>query len=325
MSVAIQPLPRIIPPKPPSKPKRLPKRGSMTICAGFKSNYGVVLCADSQETRGSMKFDAPKLVIKPSVGTPEDTVRMLFAGAGDGPFIDKLVDRMWHAAKRGPNTNIDEVISRIEDASIEWHQRIWPLYDADKRPTADILFAIHIPDKAFPRLYRATGPIFNEVKDYAFVGYGEELGTFLAENFRPDSVDIEEDVGACLFILENAKKYVDWCGGDTQLAALMLDGSIQELKAWKASQLSEGISEIARSLYCLFGSAINLELKPSLFEDTAKGVVKEIRGVRSRLRRQIKGRVKVPSRLKRSVQFLYQRIKWPPMKDTSSGSQLPKQ
>src|ERR1700722_16781927 len=126
------PKPRPFAPKPlpGPKPKRPPKRGSMTICAGFNSEYGVVLCADSQETRGSMKFDAPKLVIKPSVGTPEDTVRMLFAGAGDGPFIDKLVDRMWQAAQCGPNAAINEVITKIEDANIEWHQRIWPLYDA---------------------------------------------------------------------------------------------------------------------------------------------------------------------------------------------------
>jgi hypothetical protein len=295
----------------------------MTICAGFKSEYGVVLCADSQETRGSMKFDAPKLVIRPSVGTPDDTVRMLFAGAGDGPFIDKLVDRMWRAAERGPNTLIDDVIARIEDANIEWHQRIWPLYEADQRPIANILFVLYIPTSE-PRLYRAIGPVINEIKDYAFVGYGEELGTFLAENFRPDSIDIEEDVSACLFILENAKKYVNSCGGETQLAALMLDGSIQDMNAWNARQFSEGVSEIAQSLYFLFGIAINLEGDGGNFDFSAKSTLKEIRRVRARLRNQIQGRVKVPLELKRSVERLFVKREWPPLvKLVPSDSQTP--
>ena len=110
------------------------------------------------------------------------------------------------------DTGIDDVVSRIEDANIEWHQRIWPLYDSDKRPSADILFAIHIP-AASPRLYKAIGPIFNEVITMRSSATGKRLGAFLAENFSPDSVDIEEDVGACLFILENAKKYVEISAG----------------------------------------------------------------------------------------------------------------
>lgn len=241
---------------------------------------------------------------------------MLFAGAGDGPFIDKLVDQMWRAASDSPNFRIQEVLGRIEDATIHWHQRIWHLYEADKRPIAHILFAIHIPAH-LPRLYKMIGPIINEVDDYAFIGYGEELGAFLAENFRPDSVDIEEDVGACLFIFENAKKYVDSCGGDTQLAALMLDGSIQELRAWNAKQLSEGISEIAQSIYYLFGSAINIERDPESFEHAARASLKDIRRVRSHLRKQIKERVKVPPEMKQSINFSYQKIEWPPVEDST--------
>ncbi len=75
---------------------------ALTICAGFKFNYGIVLCADSQETVGDMKFDAPKLVIRPTVGDPDDELRMMFAGAGDAAFIDNLVDRIWQTVKKNP-------------------------------------------------------------------------------------------------------------------------------------------------------------------------------------------------------------------------------
>ncbi len=100
---------------------------AVTMCAGFKSTYGVVLCADSQETVGVMKFAAPKLVILPSIGNADDQVRMVFAGAGNGPFIDKLVEKMWEAALRGPGMTSADVFDRVEDANIEWHRRIPPL------------------------------------------------------------------------------------------------------------------------------------------------------------------------------------------------------
>lgn len=289
----------------------------MTVCAGFKSSYGVVLCADSQETVGAMKFDAPKLVIRPQIGTRKDKVRMLFAGAGHGPFIDRLVTEMWRAATRGPSMEMEDVVGRIEDANIEWHRKIWQVFAQKDRPTAHLLFAVYTPRRPV-RLYRAIGPIINEVEDYAFVGYGEELGSFLAKNFRPAFEQIEGDVSASLFILENVKKYVDSCGGDTQIAALMLDGSIQELRAYDAGQLSEGFSSIASTLYFLFGEAITLD-GPADFDDVAKRAIQEIRRTRAELRKQIKGRIKVPRRLKKSTAELYQRIEWPPV-DSSAQS-----
>ncbi len=282
----------------------------MTICAGFKNNFGVILCADSQETVGAMKFDAPKLVIKPSLGEPTDKVRMLFAGAGDGPFIDKLVDRMWRAALQGPDMTIDGIVARIEDANIEWHQRIWKLYSANDRPQADILFAIHATGLEV-HLYKATGPIINEVDNYAFVGCGEDLRAFLAENFRIGTSSIEDDVGASLFILANAKKYVDSCGGDSQLAALMIDGSIQELKRWNASVLSDGFEQIAGDLFYLFSSAIDLSHSSRSFSQTAKDVAKSISKAREELRKKTGDRIKLPARFG-NLENLYRKIQWPP-------------
>ena len=75
------------------------------------------------------------------------------------------------------------------------------------------------------------------VDDYAFAGIGGELGGFLAEHVRIDTESIEDDVGASLYILENAKKYIDGCGGETQIAALMLDGTIHKMNAWDARAL----------------------------------------------------------------------------------------
>lgn len=293
-----------------TKTKRLPKGKTVTICAGFKSQFGVVLCADSQETIGAMKFDAPKLVIRPEIGFASDKVRMVFAGAGDGPFIDKLVNEMWKAAIAGPVTEFDKILERIEDKNLQVHEKIWRVYPKDDRPQAHILFAILAAEES-PRLFKAAGPVINEVENYAFVGIGLELGTFLAENFRPDSVEVEQDVSAALFILENAKRYVDSCGGDTQLAALMIDGSILTLERWKADELSKGFSDISLALYYLFGHAINLEYPSNRFDDSASEVLKSIRKAREELRQRVPERIKVSEELKNSYLPLFAKIEWP--------------
>jgi hypothetical protein len=300
-----------------SKTKRLPKGKAVTICAGFKSRFGIVLCADSQETVGAMKFDAPKLVIRPEIGDVTDKVRMLFAGAGDGPFIDKLVNEMWKAALAGPEMECEQIIDRIENKNLELHEKYWRVYSKDEKPFANILFAIVAGDQN-PRLFRAMGPIINEVENYGFVGNGLELGTFLAENFRPDSVDIEEDASAALFILENAKKYVDSCGGDTQIAALLIDGSILTMQSWKAAELAEGYSRIAQALYYLFGEAVNLENSAQRFNESIRGVMKEIRETRGKLGKSVPHRIKVPKEIRETYLPLYAKIEWPPFKEPPS-------
>jgi hypothetical protein len=85
---------------PQSKPAPLPKRDAVTIVAGFKSYEGVVLCADTQETVLHSKRHVPKLRFEPDSLAKsvkewrgeKDDLAAAFCGAGDGPFIDKLID-----------------------------------------------------------------------------------------------------------------------------------------------------------------------------------------------------------------------------------------
>ena len=86
------PKPRL-PPKP--EPKRLPRRKAVTIAAGFRFNGGVILCADTQEVIAHSKTSVPKLRLEPTMiakDSPDDLM-IAMAGAGNGPFIDKLIER----------------------------------------------------------------------------------------------------------------------------------------------------------------------------------------------------------------------------------------
>jgi hypothetical protein len=270
------------------------------------------MCADSQETVGIMKFDSPKLVIKPSVGDESDKVRMLFAGAGDGPFIDRLVEEMWKAAQRGQDFSMQGVFDRVEEAVIEWHKKIWDIYKGVGRPEAEILFAIYVPHEV--NLYKAIGPIITEIENHAFVGGGIELAEFLADQVRADSDSIEEDVSTSLYILSTTKRYVEGCGGDTQIAALMLDGSIQKMNPWEAEEMAKGIVDISRQIFYLFSASGDLNSKKADIERLARMTASQIKRIHAELRKKISERIEVKPALKESVPRLFVRIEWPPTK-----------
>ena len=76
----------------------------MTIAAGFRFNGGLILCADTQETIQELhsKTWTPKLIVEPALKLSKDSpddLMIAIAGAGDGPFIDKLTELAWLASR----------------------------------------------------------------------------------------------------------------------------------------------------------------------------------------------------------------------------------
>src|ERR1700736_2006283 len=88
--------------QPYALPQKSMRGRAVTIVAGFKCKEGIVLCADKQETIEPLKRHVPKLRIEPKRdfygGDLADELMVAFAGAGNGPFIDKLVSRAWEDA-----------------------------------------------------------------------------------------------------------------------------------------------------------------------------------------------------------------------------------
>ncbi|SDE85972.1 hypothetical protein [Terriglobus roseus] len=267
-----------------------------------------------------MKFDVSKLVIMPPNGDVNDQVRMIFTGAGHGPLIDKLVAAMWQAALQGSeDKSHDAVLSRIEDAVIAVHQKLWQLYDDASRPHAEILFALHTYGEV--NLYRATGPIVSgAISSHACIGIGGELGNFITAHFRSPNDDLESDVSTALYIVENAKRYVDGCGGETQIAALMRDGTISKMYAWEAGKMAEILFSMGAEVFSLFALASNPKTTQKDLRDSWRSVLKYVNEDRIKLRQEVRHMIKVSSSLKKSLQIFYRRIMWPPTRSTVSSS-----
>jgi hypothetical protein len=133
----------------------------VTIVAGFKCSDGIVLCADTQETIQISKTHVPKLRIEPTRFYPNydstDELMVAFAGAGEGPFIDKLVSRAWEDAQVG--TNIEEVSKDIEASIKSAYKEYGEIYQPGYCPQVTLLYGIKMHGQSL--LFRADGPVVN--------------------------------------------------------------------------------------------------------------------------------------------------------------------
>jgi|GEM_PF-1671121 len=219
----------IRPPKPrlpsESKPAPLPKRDAVTIVAGFKSYEGVVLCADTQETVLHSKRHVPKLRFEPDSlskagkrfrGEEVSDLAAAFCGAGDGPFIDKLIDEAWKTAQKA--TSLQEAGERIETTIKGLYKEFGKIYQPGFCPHVDLIYGIKMDGDS--KLFSAVGPVVNEKEEYYSAGQGYYMADFLARRMHKSHLTIHQCVIVAAYTLYQAKEHVDGCGGASQIAVL---------------------------------------------------------------------------------------------------------
>lgn len=204
----------------------------MTIAAGFQCADGVVLCADSQETTlAGFRRAVVKVEWRPKTPQTGDKCRVIFSGAGDSVFIDRLITEMWRAVD-GMDGTPEEISQRMESAATTYTKRCWGVYPAGHRilPEAQLLFGIWTPKGL--GLFKADGHIVNAVTRYETIGCGGPLANYicdpavepayLAQNWR-----IRPVIMLAAFMLEQVKQHVEGCGGESHIAVLHMDGRIE--------------------------------------------------------------------------------------------------
>jgi len=194
----------------------------VTIIAGFKSYEGVVLCADTQETREHAKRKVSKLRYEPHSPLAGDkwvnhsNLAAAFCGAGDGPFIDKLVEEAWKAAEN--STSLDEACVNIK-GSIEYqHEKFAKIYQPGFLPETQLIFGVKMDGDS--RLFTSLGPVVNEKQGYDSGGVGYYMADFLAGRMYKDHLTVRQCVILAAYILYQAKEHVEGCGGDSQIVVL---------------------------------------------------------------------------------------------------------
>lgn len=243
------------------KPKRLPERNAVTIIAGFKCSEGIVLCADTQETveGGVSKRNVPKLRYEPSeqygaIRFPDHDAdfAVAFCGAGNGPFIDKLVESAWQEAQAC--TSIDEVCSEIEKSIKDNYKEFGQIYQPGYCPNAQLIYGVKMHGNS--KLFTANGAVVNERHEYESHGIGYYMADFLAGRMFDSFLNIHQCVILAAYILFQCREHVDGCGGESHIAVLQDNGpsglvarnrieAVTKLLDWTDRQTGELIIQAA--------------------------------------------------------------------------------
>ena len=199
----------------------------MTIVAGFRSDQGLVLCADTQETVSNLsKRHVPKLIFEPTgrLGTTQalhtDDLAAAFCGAGDGPFLDMLVREAWEAAQRG--TNLENACARATKAIKQTYREYGEIYQPGSCPIVDLVFGLKMHGNS--KLFIANGPVITEKTEYISAGAGFYLADFLSDRMYKPYLPLNACVILAAYVLFQAKEHVDGCGGQSHIAVLRNEG-----------------------------------------------------------------------------------------------------
>ena len=209
-------------PKPHPKAKRLGRR-AVTIVAGFKCADGIVLCADTEETFGNAKTRVPKLQMCYSSNTDHaDDLMLALAGAGNGPWVDKLIELAW--AKVQTATSFEEACQFAEKAIKDAHEEFGRIFQPGSMPDAKLVYGIKMDSKT--KLFSSDGPLVNEQKHFAVHGCGDELGTYICNLMCPSwsHHSLSQLAVLAAYIVYQAKTYVPGVGGSTHLGILRNGG-----------------------------------------------------------------------------------------------------
>ncbi len=224
-------------PKPKVKfPPRLsegPKR--MTIAVGFRCVDGIMLCADTQETIGGFlkkkttKIDVRGSSVYPfgSASVPGEMARpcAVFAGAAeDAAFLDSLIDKLWAAMEPKGKEGIEAMIDAAEDALLARYGALLPLYPSGFPDTA-ILVGIWANDDC--ELIKISGPILNRRIGLEAIGIGTYLATYITGRLVYPKSWLSLSVPVGMYVIDQAKLYVDGCSGETQMTVIRANGRIE--------------------------------------------------------------------------------------------------
>jgi 20S proteasome alpha/beta subunit len=186
----------------------------MTIALGLKAVDGLVLCTDSQITKaGGLKYEAPKIF--PFL---DDDWAAALAFAGNPDFMklvfETLSDRLHDPTDSELRHQFPDRVRIILKDILRTLKREHP------KMMLEILCACSHKREGFGFLVTKNNLVAPAAAECLGVG-DSSIIQFLFELFRPLQIlSLKQATMLCVYGVEQAKKYIDGCGGETQLICI---------------------------------------------------------------------------------------------------------
>jgi hypothetical protein len=220
----------------------------MTIAIGFRSNDGVLVCADSQLTVGEVKnYDGKvDLHVFYEKGKPSK-YRLSFAVAGAGD-VDYIATARTKLMADFPECQNDkEMAVELERRWLEFfnsHLAPWAYFPADDRPYVELLIGVS-GTNVHHRLYHCVGTAFHETTEKA-IGSGVILAGDMLSRYAMGNRTVYDNLVIATYIIAKVKRGVQHCGGSTQMTALRKGGDFAFSEKSEIEQLEKDLLENER-------------------------------------------------------------------------------
>ena len=189
----------------------------MTIAAGYLCDTGVILCADTQESiQGFVKTSTEKVKVFSG-----NTYTVAFAGAGDNSVqIDMVVQEICDELREeeppslmGFKVLLHGVLDRL------FPQPYYPKSDSE----VELLLAVR--EHNATHLFVVMDNVFAESTEYDCIGAGVVLAKSMFQQRWKRSHSLVEAYIISAYILYHAKRWVDGCGGNSDIFLLPNDST----------------------------------------------------------------------------------------------------
>lgn len=213
----------------------------MTICAGMLCPDGIVLCADTMESIGSVHRSVEKLVELPIVSDALGAV--VVCATEDGIFADALIERISESLSRCAGT-FASARNAIENATLKYCTEQWKALDAASRdkPMAHMLIGLKTADDL--RLVELSTPTIRTIETWEFIGYGRELGIYKAGQCGLKNLPTDIAAPIMAYIVDIVKNNVPNCGRATSLAILYKNGEVEHKNQDYIAKATQGYKSI---------------------------------------------------------------------------------
>jgi 20S proteasome alpha/beta subunit len=237
-------------------PARLPKRKDVTIVAGFTSNSGVVLAADSQEVISEYtKASTQKILVFyhayewciSIAGAAEDSAYLEL-------FQNELSSKLFADVDQ---YDYDKILAITKAVLHRFHkQHIWPQRDK-KSPFQALIVTQCVaeptcPEALQPRLLEIKDSAVVEVSGFRSVGVGTHMAKYLERYFLRGNMmfdaPLDHIADVMILMLKEIKKAIVGCDGLTTVSLFYADGrqrfmTTEEVK--EVEELAEEMQELS--------------------------------------------------------------------------------
>jgi hypothetical protein len=166
-----------------------------------------------------------------------------FCGAtSDGHFFEMLIEKLWFSMEKVGQDGLEKMIDALEDELIRQYQRFLPIYPAGM-PESAILIGIWAGPNEF-QLVRVDGAIVNRAVYLEAAGSGDILATYIANRLLWPKTWKDQAIPIGIYMVDQAKQYVEYCGGDTHLVIIAPDGTIERFSSSQVEAETERIRKL---------------------------------------------------------------------------------